>query len=379
MSRTSRTSRLPELPPPLRTITTIPAVRRARSLRIRALLVVLAVVFLPFVFVTAATGFDTDAGELLRLTIAVIPVALLLGWWLGWRMVRPVEELRTQVLERTLGAADSGDLDLDRDDEFGSLAAAFNDLLRQLDDRNRANEAFAADMAHEFKNPVAAIRACAESLSSGPIDERRAARIAGILVRSSARLDALVTQLLELARAEAGMKDADWSEVDVGALACGVMEAAADDERFAGVAFSCRVSDEAIVVGVPGSLETAMRNLVLNAASYNAPSRAAAYQSATAPTEVGGEVAVDVHCDNERVFIDVSDTGPGISAADLPHVFDRFFTTRAEKKGTGLGLAMVKAVANAHRGDVKVTSDPGVLTRFRITLWRARGASREAS
>lgn len=352
-----------ELPPPLRAIANLSAVRRARSLRLRAVLVVSAVVFLPFVFVTAATGFDTDAGELLRLTLAVVPVALGLGWWLGWRMIMPVEQLRRQVLARTVDAGARGELILDRSDEFGTLATAFNDLLNQLDERNRANETFAADLAHEFKNPVAAIRASAESLESGAVDDARALRLAGILSRSSARLDNLVTQLLELARAEAGMSGAQWTVVDVGTLARGVVDAAALDERWSTVRFVCDTSGVARVHGVVGALETALRNLVHNAASFN-------------DGPGGGDVTVTVTTVGDRVTVQCADSGPGIAKTDLPRVFDRFFTTRGgEKKGTGLGLALVKAVAEAHRGTIDVASEPGKSTCFTLTLWAHSGAA----
>ena len=353
------TAKFPNLPPPLRLVAEIPAVQRARSLRVRAMLVVIVVVFMPFVFVAAASGFDTAPQELLRLTVAVVPVAVIVGWWLGWRMVRPIEKLREQVLSRTLDAGGQTELDLQRSDEFGNLANAFNSLLSQLDERNAANVSFAADLAHEFKNPVAAIRACSETLATGAVDEDRAARIAGILERSSGRLDRLVTQLLELARAEAGMSGEKWDAVDIAELARGVVQNAGRDERWANVEFVFAAKEACVVLAVAGGLETAIRNLVLNAASFNVD---------------GGRVDVTVECVGEHAVVVVRDTGPGIAKEDLSRVFDRFFTTRGgAKKGTGLGLALVRAVAEAHRGTATVDSALGSWTRFELRLWLHRG------
>lgn len=330
--------------------------RQLRLLRVRAVLLVTVVVFLPLLTALVSVGFETQIDELLRLTLTVLPVAMLCAWWLGWRLVRPIENLRRQILERTQdprGAA-TGELSLRSRDEFSDLADAFNALLELLAERGAANEAFVADLAHEFKNPVAAIRACAESLDQGgAVDPQRAARLGRVLQQSSGRLDALVSQLLELARAEAGMVGEQWGTVDVAGLARGVVEALAADERYSRVRFEVQAAAPAPVHGVAGRLESALRNLIDNAASYN---------------EGGGEVTVSVAVEAGQVRVSVRDTGPGIEAADLPRVFERFFTTRGGQRGTGLGLAMVRAVAEAHGGRVTVASEPGSWTRFELSL-----------
>jgi two-component system sensor histidine kinase ChvG len=298
--------------------------------------------------------------HLTRLSIVMFPVALAFSWWMGRRMVRPIEWLRARVLEKARSANPRADIDLHGGDEVRDLAEAFNDLLGALDERRQANEAFVADLVHEFKNPVAAIRACAESLGSGGADEKRAARIAKILEDSSTRLDALVSQFLELARAEAGMPNEPRAEVDLGALARGVASAATPS--FPRVGFVVE-AETAVVVGVTARLDSLVRNLVDNAASFAGDE---------------GEVRITVRRVGRDVVLEVSDTGPGISADDLPRVFDRFFTTRAgaearqarssSLRGSGLGLALVKAVAEAHDGVVSASSTPGRGATFRVAL-----------
>ncbi len=292
--------------------------------------------------------------EISKLVVILLPVGILLAWWLGWRTVRPIEMLRAQVLERAAEGAPGPAIDLPRRDEIGDLALAFNGLLHALDERRLANEAFIADLVHEFKNPVAAIRASAEQLRERDPDPRTE-RLARILEASSERLDALVTQFLELARAEAGMPSEERALTDLAAIARGVVDSVRADVRWSGVRFVVRAEGATQVQGVALRLESALRNLVENAASFAAE----------------GEVEVVVENGDTRVHVSVRDTGPGIAEADLPRVFDRFFTTRGAAHGTGLGLALVKAVVAAHGGEVRAESAPGSGATFHLTLPRA--------
>ncbi|MBX3185894.1 MAG: HAMP domain-containing histidine kinase [Labilithrix sp.] len=302
--------------------------------------------------------------HLLRLSLFMLPLALVFSWWMGRRMVRPIAWLRERVLEKARSANPRADLDPPPGDEVADLANAFNDLLGALDERRRQNEAFVADLVHEFKNPVAAIRACADALDAGSVDEKRAARIAKILADSSTRLDRLVSQFLELARAEAGMPNEARASVDLAALARGV--ASAVEPSHPDVRFVIDAAEPAPVVGVEPRLDSVVRNLVDNAASFAGE---------------GGEVRVGVKSAAGEIVLEVSDTGPGIADHDLPRMFERFFTTRAiggdpappdapprRTKGTGLGLALVKAVAEAHGGRVSAHSPPGKGATFRVVL-----------
>jgi signal transduction histidine kinase len=278
--------------------------------------------------------------HLLRMSIFTLLMGLLVALWIGTRLVRPIEDLQSQILARASAPHGAVPVKLERDDELGDLAKAFNELLGALDQRSRANEAFVVDLAHEMKNPVAAIRACSEAME-GKVDEQRAKRLSRVLADSSRRLDELVTRFLELARAEAGLHDQQREQVQVHALVNGIVETLAGDERYQSIAF--RIEGEtAIVEGVSSQLETALRNVIDNAASF---------------ADDGGSVEVAITTRNDSIEVRVTDSGPGIEEKDLPRVFDRFYTTRAgQRRGTGLGLALCRAVIEAHGGTISAES-----------------------
>ncbi len=291
---------------------------------------------------------------ILKLTLFVAVLAVLLGWWLGWTWVWPIEKLRDEALDRVSRPLSAPPIQTDRDDEIGDLARAFDTLLAAVRERSQENEAFVADLAHEMKNPVAAIRAASESLASGrEIDAGRAARLARVLTDSSQRLDQLVTGLLELARVEAGAGAAERAPVAVHELVAGIVDAVSRDERFGDVVFVADRSTPAVVLADAGQLETALRNLIINAASFAGP---------------GGTVQTRVSMGDVAACIEVSDTGPGIAAEHLDKVFDRFYTTRGAKKGTGLGLALVKAVVEAHGGSVSAQNRSEGGAMFQVEL-----------
>jgi len=287
---------------------------------------------------------------LARLTLFVLPLALGLALWLGWRLVRPLEDLRAQLLIRAREAAPGARLRLQRGDEFGDLATAFNVLMKRLEQRSKANEAFVADLAHEFKNPVASIRAVAESLESGPSDPDRAARLARVLDDSSRRLERLLDQFLALARAEAGLEDEERGELSLDDLARGLVEAHGGGVD--GVDFHLDLEPGLRVVAVPHGIEAALRNLLDNAASFAAD----------------GNVWVAGRREDPWIRLSVADDGPGIPEEERGRVFDRFYTTRGGKRGTGLGLSLVRAVIEAHGGSVWVEDRPGGGAAFHLRL-----------
>ena len=303
----------------------------------------------------AVTAVYALRSNLMRLGLVTVPLALVLALYAAVRVMRPIEELRRQALAKA-GDATSGAPRAAlsaHQGEVGDLAAAFNALLATLHAKRTENEAFVAELVQELKSPVAAVRATAESLAEAPPDPARAARLARILSESAGKLDHLVTHFLELARAEAGMPNEERAEVDLGELAEALATRANEDERHAAldVDFAREGAERLVVLGVPHRLAGLVRELYENGASF---------------ARCG--VRVRVRADGDGAVLEVTDDGPGITAEDLPRVFRRFFTTRA--RGTGLGLALVRAVAEAHGGDVTARSVVGEGATFTLRLPR---------
>ena len=300
--------------------------------------------------------------RLLRLMVFTVPLSFMVAYFLSRRLNKPLAALRDATLDKATSAHAVADLP-EGADEIGEVGHSVNLLLRALDERRKATSAFMADAVHEVKNPVAAIKAAAESLASGAQPPERQQRIARIVQESAVKLDRLVTGLLDLSRAEAGMPGEERADVDLRPLATAVSESVQHDVRFGNVKIVVLPgadADAPLVSGVSSRLESVLRELVINGASFC--------------EEKGGSVTVALTATKTHVTVDVSDTGPGIDPQALPHVFDRFFTTRVQQKGTGLGLAMVKAVVEAHGGHVKATSEDGAGAHFSLTLPRVADA-----
>lgn len=294
-----------------------------------------------------------DRFQLLQLTLFVLLLAVPLTLWLGIRWVRPLESLRDQALARTRGRVSTEPLRVTGDDEYAELADAFNTLLEAIERRNHANETFAADLAHELKNPIAAVRTAAEALAPGkPLTEARAARLHRILDDSSQRMSVVMERFLELARAEAGLANREREPLDLTELARAVVHTLGADPRFESVRLTVD-GPSATVVGTPERLETTLRNLVANAASFAGEN---------------GRVHVQVDLDGTGVALSVTDSGPGIEPDDLPRIFDRYFSRR--QGGTGLGLPLSRAIVQAHGGTLVAANAPEGGAVFTLRLPR---------
>lgn len=234
--------------------------------------------------------------------------------------------------------------------EARALGAAMSRMRARLRDRVRYISEFAGNVSHEFKTPVSALRGTVELLRDDdamPPEQR--ARFLDNALADLDRLSRLVSGLLRLARADEG---GGREPVDLDELAAGV------GARYPGVTIRAGAGR---VDANREQLEASLTNLVENARLHG-----------------GTNVRVEGWSDDAWTGLDVLDDGPGISPANLRQVFDRFFTTARGSGGTGLGLALVRAVAEAHGGRAEVESAPGC-TRFRIALPRREPPRRTAS
>lgn len=278
---------------------------------------------------------------------------------------------RLRSLEDAAKQVGRGDLTArareDGGDEVAALARAFNQMTQDLHARaeqlqaaDRTRRLLLADVSHELMTPLTGMRGYLETLSlhAQSLDPETRERYLSIIRDETQRVEHIVGDLLDLARLESGGDSFDAQDVpleDVFGRVLARHERAAEQK---GVTLAADVAPGAeIVTGDPMRLEQALQNLAANALRH---------------TPRGGRVKLGAAFEDERVVVTVSDTGSGIAAEHLPHIFDRFYKVdparASEATGSGLGLSIVRAIVERHGATVTATSRPGEGVTFTITF-----------
>jgi two-component system sensor histidine kinase ChvG len=286
---------------------------------------------------------------LFRLLAATLAVTALVTLILATTIARPLARLtrRAQRIAARLPA--EPDRLAGRADEIGQLARAVAAMTDELERRANDARTLAADISHEFKTPLTAIRGAAELLRDGASDDPADRdHFLAMILDDAARLDRLVSRLLELARVE----DDRGIElpVDLAALAAGCAA------RPWPAPVEVAVAAPTVVPGRHAQLAAALDNLVANAAQFAEP---------------GSAVRIALEPRGAGVRVTVANRGPALSPAARARVWDRFYSTRAASGGSGLGLAIVRSVALGHGGAVGVDCANGI-TAFWLELPRSR-------
>ena len=292
-------------------------------------------------------------------------VAALLAAGAGWLASRCITAPLLALTDVTSQMA-AGDLsvraDVDRGDELGQLAGSFNEMAEQVEETVAGLRRFVSDASHELHTPLTALHANLE-LAAGEEDETERQAFIDRALDQLSRMGALSSGLLDLSRLDAGLGSAqpDHSPLNLAQLLRESSELFASRAEQAGLSFALDISEEECIVGGnAGQLRRAISNLLDNAIKF---------------TPAGGQVSAGLECSSDREWAElwVADTGIGIPPDDLPHIFERFHRGRnaAVYAGSGLGLAMVKAIAGAHRGEVTADSTEAG-TRFSVRLQTRR-------
>lgn len=287
--------------------------------------------------------------------LALFGTSLVVGWLVAGRLLRPIDRI-TEVA-RDITATDlARRIDLEGpDDELRQLADTFDDMLDRLDASFEGQRRFIHEASHELRNPLAVIRTNVDVALADPgADATELRAVAEVVQRSAERMSRLVDDLLVYARQ--GQLSLEREPVDIADL---VAEAAADFRpQAAGSSVELAVAAPVgqLVVGDRQALRQALANLVANALRY-------------APQ--GSTISLAAGRDGPWVWAAVADQGPGIPRADQEQVFQRFFRGdpaegRAEGR-SGLGLTIVRQIAEAHGGEVRLASPPGQGATF--ALW----------
>jgi two-component system OmpR family sensor kinase len=294
---------------------------------------------------------------LLLLGIVIVAAGMTFAgaWWLADRAVQPVaeivdqaEEIGARTLKRRIGAwADIR--------EYQRLVHVLNDMLDRLEAAFESQRRFTADASHELRSPLTALRGELELARRRERSPEEYRRVIDSALEEVERLSRTAEDLLTLARSDAGVMQPRLVPVDLGGLVRGVAERSRVPAQTRRVELQVEAGTGPTVVADPDLVGRLVRNLVENAVKY---------------TPGGGRVRVEVAREKESGLVIVEDTGPGIPAADLGRVFERFHrvedsrTPERDGGGAGLGLAIARSIAVAHAGDLTVENRPEGGTRF---------------
>ena len=301
---------------------------------------------------------DTEVasvGATLALLSAIgVALAALAGWGVA-RGLAPVGRLAAVAEQVTATGDPASRVEVDRGDELGRLATSFNTMLQALQRSLAAQRQLISDASHELRTPLTSLRINVELLAENPgLSEPERQEVLDRVVAQVGELGQLVANVTELARGEpvtGSLGDVSLDEV----VAASLDSARRDWPQ---TPFTADL-EPCAVFGSAERLQIAVRNLLDNAAKFGVPG---------APVEVkllAGELTV-------------RDRGPGIASADLPYVFDRFYRAASARgvPGSGLGLSIVRQVAESHGGTARAESAPGGGTLIRLRLPDRAGPDR---
>lgn len=288
--------------------------------------------------------------------IAVLVLGLAGGGWVAARALRPISDISEAAERISAGDLSQRVRTADTDSELGQLARVLNDTFARLQGAFARQSQFTADASHELRTPISVVLTQTQSTL---VRERPASEYKECLEacqRAAQRMRAILENLLMLARLDSAKAPEETGVCDLSLIAKETMEIL---ETMAGehnVRMESSLSP-AYCRGNAGQLAQAVQNLASNAIHYNHP---------------GGSIHITVENEPGTAVLSVSDTGPGISSTDLPHIFERFYRVDKARSGaqghSGLGLAIARAIVEHHGGTITVGSEPGKGSTFQIRL-----------
>jgi two-component system sensor histidine kinase ChvG len=331
------------------------------------LIVSVAVPIHRFQFLLGVLMLSTEAGDIddalrgdwLRLIAAAVLAIVLMAAasaFLYYRMTKPVRELADAADAVRRQGRQAGTIpDFKRRDEIGDLSVALRSMTSALYSRIDAIEQFAADVAHEIKNPLTSVASAVETLGQSSDEERRK-KLMSVIRDDVRRINRLITDISDASRLDAELSREKAADVDLIELLRAVTSLYAyDDEKAPRVILdttSETIPPQGIIIrGLDGALAQVFRNVVDNAVSFSPQ---------------GGEVRIIVSLAGGQAIVTVDDQGIGIPEDNLEAIFRRFYTERPAKHGfgknSGLGLSISRQIVDMHRGRIfasNIRTEPG--------------------
>ncbi len=298
----------------------------------------------------------------------LVALSVSLSMFLARTIVRPLRRLAIAAHRVRLGRAREVNVPRlpKRSDEIGLLARSVSDMSQSLRQRIDNIEAFAADVTHELKNPLASLRSAVDGLDRVEDPELRQ-RLMAIAREDVARLDRLINDISEAARTDAELHRATFERVDLGSLIEQIVSGweSRREKGDARIAFARPRRDTAVVMGKPDRLARAINAIIDNAVSFSPP---------------GGLVEIAAAHVGDEVRIRIDDEGPGVPPEAREAIFNRFHSVRPEGENfgrhSGLGLAIAQAIVKGHDGEIDVHDRDDAPSGARFTI-RLPAADRE--
>lgn len=316
--------------------------------------------------ITSVTDAEASFGVTIRFAVILFPLMALVTAVIGYRFTRrtllPVKQITRTVqkiradadLSRRIGLkAPEGRERRNRDEIYG-LASTFDDMLEELEEVFQREKQFTSDVSHELRTPISVILAqCAECLEDEGLTARQREQLL-LIERKAKDMAGMISQLLFLSRADQGRQPLQREPVNVSELTLMTAEEQQllADAEGRGVRISCDAGSDITACVDETLFIRLLVNLISNAVSYSRPN---------------GKVTVSLSCADGELTGTVCDNGIGISEEDLPHIWERFYRADASRQPgghSGLGLSMVKWIAEAHGGSVEAESRLGEGSTF---------------
>jgi two-component system sensor histidine kinase ChvG len=307
----------------------------------------------------------TERWAIIRIFLVSAGVMLLLSLLFAGAIAEPMRRLAEAAERVRRGVKSRQEIPdfTDRQDEIGHLSGALRDMTKALYDRIDAIESFAADVAHELKNPLTSLRSAVETLprvASGPSRDR----LLAIMQHDVRRLDRLISDISDASRLDAELARDDAGPVDMAALLRAVTAMAVDSPRGKGIALRLTIegadakakAPPYMVLGYDSRLAQVITNLIDNACSFSPVGG----EVRIALSRARGESAPDGERSGDQVIVTIDD-GPGIPPHALDRIFERFYTDRPGQgfgQNSGLGLSISRQIVQAHGGRISASNRP---------------------
>lgn len=285
----------------------------------------------------------TVAALLFMLCAVILALMTISGLYFVRSIVQPVKritETAQRIADGDLSARIAGE---EHDDELGRLSATINDMAQELNETDRLKNEFISTVSHELRTPLTAIRGWGETLLASPAEDTQLIHKGlQVMIGETERLSQLVEELLDFSRMESGKLTMRMERFDVFAVLTQALTLFHERARREAITLSFSIDRvQAMLSGDRDRIKQVFVNVLDNAFKYNRP---------------GGEVCVCAEQTPRAVRITVRDTGCGIAAADLPHVTEKFYKANTAVRGSGIGLAVVREIMEAHNGSLAIES-----------------------